>query len=236
MGLAADSAAFASAAQLHAQCRCFGARIDLLGRTDKTRDIIELKTSAKIQPTFRVQLAGQVIALNCTEPPPVVSVVPTAAWCLQPIRRRVLQLRPDGTFDERRDLHTYDDARDFDIVFSAAELAHWRMRNDAKAKKLAPHDHALYREDGTQVPGIGTVLGLAGLVDLRDVPPHILEAAARKGSLVHTAIEYLIADDLDEDALDPALKGYVESFKRFRDATGFQVEACEKSVIFDCSR
>lgn len=217
---------FNDAAALHGRCACFGARIDLLGKLGEDVAIAELKTGKQLQPAFCLQTAGQAMALTKQ------AQGPGDLPYFTKVRRLLIRLGDDGAFH----MTEYKDAIDFDVVFSAAEVSQWRLRHDAKAKKLAPHDHALYREDGTQVPGIGTVLALAGLVDLRDVPPHILEAAALKGSLVHTAIEYLVADDLDEEHLDPTLKGYVESFKRFRDATGFQVKACEKSVVFDCTR
>lgn len=87
------------------------------------------------------------------------------------------------------------------------------------------------------MPGIGTVLRLAGLVDLRDVPADILARAAAKGAMVHRYLEYAYdgRGGLDAASIAPELRGYVAAFWRFVAETGFQVEAVETPLVWDCA-
>jgi hypothetical protein len=70
-----------------------------------------------------------------------------------------------------------------------------------------------YRIDGKVVPSVTQCLAL--LDPFQKVDRHILEAARDFGSKGHRAMALLIRDRLDWDALDPALKPYIESGAKF---------------------
>jgi hypothetical protein len=221
--LATASAAFRDVAGLHEPCACFGARLDQWGSfREEVPAIVEFKTSKAMRPTFALQLAGQLLAYNGGR-----NTVAT-------IRRTCVLLRSDGTFDQRRDLHDCTDPKDFDAVRIAAHHAWQRLRYGAQLSE--DHAHALHRQDGVRVPGIGTVLKLGGYVDLRDIPPHILERARQVGEYVHQVIEWYCQGTLDRDTLDPQLALYLESYLRFRDATGFIPSGVEVECVYDCGR
>ena len=55
------------------------------------------------------------------------------------------------------------------------------------------------------------------------------EGAAR-GTAVHAACEFDDDGDLDDDALDPSLSGYVESWRAFRGETGLEIIGNELEV------
>lgn len=56
------------------------------------------------------------------------------------------------------------------------------------------------------------------------------EAAALRGTHVHTATEYDDEGALDFDALDDGLKPYIEAWRRFRRETGVRILASEAVV------
>jgi hypothetical protein len=47
------------------------------------------------------------------------------------------------------------------------------------------------------------------------IPPDVLQAAARRGTAVHFALELLDRGELDRASIDPALEGYVVAYERF---------------------
>lgn len=95
--------------------------------------------------------------------------------------------------------------------------------------------HAYYL-DGQRVPSVTQVLSLAGLVDLRDIPPHILETARLKGEYVHRLCEFLDQGDLDPASVDPALAGYVQAWERCKEERGFEVSAVEERLFYVSER
>ena len=105
-----------------------------------------------------------------------------------------------------------------------------------KAKLSDDGPHALKRADGVRVPGVGTVLRLAGLVDLRDVPADILARAAERGAMVHRYLEWIYDGQggLDASSIVPELVGYVAAWWRFIADTGFMVESVEQPLVWDC--
>ena len=70
----------------------------------------EWKTTYKIYPKVRIQLAGQALAVNPDSPG----------------GRRVVQLLPDGDYKTKE----YDDDEDYEVLESARRVALWRQRND----------------------------------------------------------------------------------------------------------
>ena len=92
-----------------------------------------------------------------------------------------------------------------------------------------------YRVNGVIVPSVTQILAGAGVSDYSNIPPEVLQRAAERGSLVHTYIEWYEDGTLDESSIDPALRGYFESYLRAKDA-GLLPEkpsAVEKLVYSD---
>ena len=76
-------------------------------------------------------------------------------------------------------------------------------------------DH-IYQLDGRTVPSVTQVLTLAGLDELARVPKRFLVRPAAIGTAVHLATHFLDDDDLELEALDPAIVGYVLGWQRFK--------------------
>ena len=76
-----------------------------------------------------------------------------------------------------------------------------------------------YTQGGVKLPSVTTIIREAGLM------PGFYgsgnEAAMLRGTLVHRACEFHDEGDLDESTVDPALAGYLEAWKKFRDETAF---------------
>lgn len=70
-----------------------------------------------------------------------------------------------------------------------------------------------YWLDGQKVPGVTSIL--APLCNFDFVRPDVLKAAAAFGTAVHLACELDDLNDLDTDALDPALLPYVQGWRKF---------------------
>lgn len=93
-----------------------------------------------------------------------------------------------------------------------------------------PHTYAL---DGEPVPSVTEILTRAGLIDFSSVPPHILDAAQRRGTIVHQAIHYLNEKDLDVDAFVatfPDYAGYVQAWIAFTEQRHFEAVLCERRL------
>ena len=74
-------------------------------------------------------------------------------------------------------------------------------------------EHHLYFMNGNLVHSVTEITGC--LHNFGDIPKQKLEAAAKKGTAVHTAIQYYLENDLDENTLDEVIKPYLESFKQW---------------------
>ena len=87
-------------------------------------------------------------------------------------------------------------------------------------------DHAAHRYelDGAVVPSVTGILKAAGLIDFSGIPAGILEAARRRGSIVHEAIHFYNDRDLDLDAFRadfPDFVGYLDAWISFCDQRRF---------------
>jgi hypothetical protein len=78
-----------------------------------------------------------------------------------------------------------------------------------------------YRVNGVIVPSVTQVLQSVGLPDLSGVPADLLEWKAGLGTAVHRATELDDLGDLDEESLDPAIKPYLEAYRKFKEESGF---------------
>lgn len=87
-----------------------------------------------------------------------------------------------------------------------------------------------YRLDGVAVPSVTTILTLANLDGMADVPVEWLEDAALRGHAVHLACELWDEGTLDETALDPRLAARLAAYQRFRAETRWDLEFVELPV------
>lgn len=78
-----------------------------------------------------------------------------------------------------------------------------------------------YRVGGSLVPGVTQVL--APLARLAGIPDDVLEAKRRLGSQVHLACQLDDEDDLVEDSVPEAARGYLQAYRLFRRETGVVV-------------
>jgi hypothetical protein len=70
--------------------------------------------------------------------------------------------------------------------------------------------HKYTTDSGKELLSVTQILKIVGLV-----PDYPQNGAAHRGTAVHAAIEYHIAGDLDEEALDPAILPYLDGWKLF---------------------
>lgn len=93
---------------------------------------------------------------------------------------------------------------------------------------------SFYREDGTRVPGISTILKHEHLVDygaLEDMPTGDREYYMQRGKYVDAATELIDAGTLNWGTLDPRLAPYLEGYARFRQDTRLEVVATQERVV-----
>lgn len=95
-------------------------------------------------------------------------------------------------------------------------------------------DTHTYRFDGVVVPGVTTIL--KPLTDFSTVPPHVLDAASAFGTAVHLACELDDLGTLDEAALDPALKPYLDAWRKFSAEHAVQWDQIEQRVYHPTMR
>lgn len=92
----------------------------------------------------------------------------------------------------------------------------------------------VYSVGGVVMPNVTTILQNCGLIDCSAVPEHMLEWGRERGSAVHKAAHYMLADDLDYESLDQILGehvgggriegGYLGSLQRYLEATRMQMD------------
>ena len=80
------------------------------------------------------------------------------------------------------------------------------------------------------------ILSRTGLVDFSHIPRSIREAALDRGRKVHKAIHFLLEDDLDVDALDEHIRGYVLAGQAFIQTSGFEVAGLERRLCHPTRR
>jgi hypothetical protein len=74
------------------------------------------------------------------------------------------------------------------------------------------------------------VLRDSGLIDLGQIPAFILERARVRGSAVHQLVHYQNENDLDWGSVDPAYRGYLDAWVRYRDERQLRVLLCEHRI------
>lgn len=86
-----------------------------------------------------------------------------------------------------------------------------------------PINH-VYTLDGVVVPSVTGILRASGVIDFSGIPDATLEAAQRRGTVVHQAVHYYNESDLDLESFRrdyPDWVGYVDSWIAFRAARQF---------------
>lgn len=85
-----------------------------------------------------------------------------------------------------------------------------------------------YTLDGKVVPGVTSIL--KPLIDLSGIPKDVLEAKRQLGTDVHLACQLLNDQDLDEESIEPQVRGYLTAYQRFLVESGAKVMASEMRV------
>ncbi len=81
----------------------------------------------------------------------------------------------------------------------------------------------VYRVDGIPVPSVTQILEAAGLgIDYSTVPQAVLIHARERGRHIDACCDLLDEDDLDWRSVHPEALPYVEAWRRFRVADGYQ--------------
>jgi hypothetical protein len=75
---------------------------------------------------------------------------------------------------------------------------------------------------GIELPSVTTVLKETRLIDYSMIPQDVLQNAARRGTAVHQALALLDEEALDEETVDPEIRGYIEAYLRFKRESGFE--------------
>lgn len=91
-----------------------------------------------------------------------------------------------------------------------------------------------YRYGGVVVPSVTQIL--APLSDFSFVDPDVLDAARDFGTAVHYACELDDREELDIDALDPALLPYLQQWRKFCREHGCKWEEIERQVYHPTMR
>lgn len=103
----------------------------------------------------------------------------------------------------------------------------------ASASLTFSADAHTYELDGVRVPSVTTVLRASGLIDFNGIPRPILEAARRRGTIVHQAIHFYNEDDLDLETFErdfPSYAGYLRSWIALAESGRLQTVLCEHRV------
>ena len=104
---------------------------------------------------------------------------------------------------------------------TALQLAAYSLLNDFSVTFEA--EGHIYRYNGQIVSSVTTILKAEGFIDTSWFD----EWSRDKGSMVHLAIKYELAGELDTDTLDPEIMPYLWAFKKFMHESGFKVERSE---------
>lgn len=89
-----------------------------------------------------------------------------------------------------------------------------------------------YTMRGVQYPSVTTILKDAGLIDASQ--PWYTEWHRERGKHVHAALEYHDSGELDEDALDPEIRPYLDAWERFLRESRAEVVDCERRYVDIC--
>lgn len=115
----------------------YGLTVDREGILGRNECIVELKTSAAVQPFWAIQLAGYALGLPERPPQPTEnhgpSLVSPSARALFARRRRVaVQLLPDARYK----MWPFDDYFDAEVFMAALCITHWKLQHNAPIRRI----------------------------------------------------------------------------------------------------
>jgi len=105
----------------------YGMTLDREGLMGGRPTIIEIKTTANIEPWFGIQTAGY--ALGAPDPDKAAI---TPRWLFARRRRMVVQLFEDGNYKK----HDFTDPQDAEVFISSLHVTSWKLANGAKLRKI----------------------------------------------------------------------------------------------------
>ena len=94
-----------------------------------------------------------------------------------------------------------------------------------------PKLHLYRNAKGTVIPSVTQVFTLLGFSDYSMIKPATLEWKRLYGSAVHSALEYLVAGDLDWDSLDMEIIAPVTGIEQWLKQRKYVSEAAEEAKI-----
>ena len=94
---------------------------------------------------------------------------------------------------------------------------------------FTPDGH-VYRLDGVPIPSTSQIIHDMSLTSF---PPGI-DRQMTRGTHVHRATQLYDEGDLDEDALDPVIRAYLQAYKRFKTETIFAPQHIEEPLYHPC--
>ena len=97
-----------------------------------------------------------------------------------------------------------------------------------RMNKILRGENHKYTINGKPAIGVNELLDLFGMK--KKIPEHFLKNAFHKGTCVHSVAELHLADTLDEENLDDALKPYLKGFEKFKKENPFEVFETEMLV------
>jgi len=92
-------------------------------------------------------------------------------------------------------------------------------------------DHRYVNEVGREYPGVTSVIRTAGLMGWMPDDDWYLD----RGHAVHSACELWDKGTLDEDALDPQIRPYLDAWRAYRRDTGYHAENVEEIEQLVCN-
>ena len=106
--------------------------------------------------------------------------------------------------------------------WAALQTAAQSLLNEFDGVIFEPGSH-VYTYKGQHWPSITQILKTEGFIDTTWFD----EWSRDKGSMVHLAVKYDIAGELNEESLDDEIRPYLTGFRKFMAESGFKVERSE---------
>lgn len=107
------------------------------------------------------------------------------------------------------------------------------MSTNPKPDLLFDEPTHTYRVDGVVIPSVTQILEAVGIIDYSHIPPADREWALERGRMVHLYTQYDDEGTLDDSAVDPRIRPYLEAWRAFRRDTGLildKINGVEKRV------
>jgi hypothetical protein len=102
------------------------------------------------------------------------------------------------------------------------QLAAQSLLNEFDGVIFEPGSH-VYTYNGQHWPSITQILKAEGFIDTTWFD----DWSRDKGSMVHLAVKYDLAGELNEESLDDEIRPYLKAFRKFMAESGFKVDKSE---------